>query len=135
MPCFLWAALIKLYPFLRRLSDSAGQLGHRSAAGGQVTLLVFRHECELNVFLPIAGIFASDGTVNKQRVTLRIVAPDFAGELVQHGGVADPIRHRMAEPGAALRAVVVDPRRPHFLGQLRLPISYALETSSSECHG
>src|SRR5262249_62012127 len=48
--------------------------------------------------------------------------PDLARELVEHAIVADPVGHRMAEPGAALWTVVVGPGRPHFLGEPWLPV-------------
>jgi len=86
-------------PSRGNLPSFAGQLGHRSAAGGQITVLVFRHERELDVFPSIvAGIFAGDGATNKQRIALRIVAPDLAREPVQQAVIADLVGKCMAAP-------------------------------------
>src|SRR5262249_37841912 len=53
---------------------------------------------------------------------LRIVPSDLARELVEHAVVADPVRHGVAAPGAALWTVVVRSGRPHFPGEPRLPV-------------
>jgi hypothetical protein len=106
---------------------AAGQLHNGRAGRGQLATVSLSPLANFHEMFAALDKFAADRRIDEQGVAIGVVAAHLALALLQKTVIAHPVGELMSQPGAALRAVVIGPRRADFERECFVPMN-ALRT-------
>src|ERR1041385_2929027 len=109
------------------LARPSRELDDGRAHHGQLAVLVPGLLLDLGDGAALGEALARHLRVDIEDVALGVVAANLARRASEEAVVAHPVGQMMGQPGAPLRAVVVDPWRAHRGGEVALPV-HALRT-------